>query len=283
MTSISDFIIAYSCNRSKFYFDSCSFIRNYSSAEGFQMATTGQGNSMFLKNCTFTKTSGYDRLISSVGKDGTIVEFEGCDVSDFGGILNTEPEGQSRVLLRGCEVNSSLSLVGGTMDDASVVMLEACSNGNIPTPELGVTEIETSFGTIKSSLSNYRTDGADDGEQTNAHSWEMASSASVKEFVNPLVSPPMVVWNDGSASPPGTSASETFDSGDEVDSRYNFTASGDPGRVGRHMNAVFSCTVNIPTGVDPEGCIFEMGNSSKGGYIGFNGSYDLVIRAGNGS
>lgn len=80
------------------------------------------------------------------------------------------------------------------------MLLEACEDGTQTVPSLGLTEILNSYGGIKSDLTRYRTGGADDGEQVNAHSWEMICSANAKELFQWLKSPPMVRWVDGGSS-----------------------------------------------------------------------------------
>jgi len=48
-------------------------------------------------------------------------------------------------------------------------------------------------------------------------------------------------------------------------------------------DAVFKCTIKIPSAIVPEGLIFEVGDSTTGAYVGFNGDGDLVFRAGDAS
>jgi predicted phage tail protein len=48
-------------------------------------------------------------------------------------------------------------------------------------------------------------------------------------------------------------------------------------------DAVFKCTLKIPSAIVPEGLIFEVGDSTTGAYVGFNGDGDLVFRAGDAS
>lgn len=82
---------------------------------------------------------------------------------------------------------------------------------------------------------------------------------------------------------PVASADETITSGDDVNSAFTYSSGGTPQNIGRSQNAVFKTTIKIPTATNPEGCIFEMGNVTRGGYCGFNGSYDLIVRCGDGA
>jgi len=47
-------------------------------------------------------------------------------------------------------------------------------------------------------------------------------------------------------------------------------------------DAVFECTVKLAEDIQPTGCIWEVGNSTLGAYLGFNDDGDLVARAGYG-
>jgi len=75
------------------------------------------------------------------------------------------------------------------------ILVEGCSSStNLTVAELGLTEYVDMWGTVKSDLTRYRTGGADDDENANAHSWEMVSSANALEIHNPLKTPPMMRW-----------------------------------------------------------------------------------------
>lgn len=172
------------------------FSRSGASSEGLELGTSGDGSRIEFFGCTFTKGSGIDQLMELVGAWGTRVLFEGCDVSDFGTILNNVPTTTVDVLLRGCEVASGATLVNGTLTVDCSVRLEACSNGTETTSVLGVSELEgfeNLYGTVKSTTAKTRSGGASDGD-TGQHSWDMLCSANVLELVGPLVSPPLVAW-----------------------------------------------------------------------------------------
>jgi predicted phage tail protein len=48
-------------------------------------------------------------------------------------------------------------------------------------------------------------------------------------------------------------------------------------------DAVFKCTIHIPSAIVPEGLIFEVGDSTTGAYVGFDSNGDLIFRAGDAS
>ncbi len=185
-------------------FRKCSFVRNGASAEGIELLGASDDGVAEFWDCDWTKGSGVDQLFESMSDNGGLggdVSLYGCDVSDFTNILNNNPANSGRLTLIGCEVHASYDLVNSTITDPRVrVALVGCSNGTITVPELGLTEIETFWGTVKSTLAKYRSTGADDGEQANAHAWEMVSSANAMELGGALESPPITIWDDGGSA-----------------------------------------------------------------------------------
>ena len=61
-------------------------------------------------------------------------------------------------------------------------------------------------------------------------------------------------------------------------------ASGTISQVGMSLtsDAVFESVIKLDADTQPTGCIWEVGNSTTGAYLGFNGDGDLVARAGYG-
>ena len=85
-------------------------------------------------------------------------------------------------------------------------------------------------------------------------------------------------WNFRDLAPTGAATSTT-----EKD--------GAIGSINGEQNAVFRCRVHVPSEIVsgtstkqciPAGCIWEVGNSTTGAYLGFDGNGDLVLRAGYG-
>lgn len=114
---------------------------------------------------------------------------------------------QTRAILDRCEIGASVTIFGGTIPNASNYGLAiGCTSGTITLPPLGLTVSARYEGTVQSSLSRYRTGGADDGKQANPHSWEMATNASALEIYNALESPPITRWLDPDASISGATA-----------------------------------------------------------------------------
>ncbi|KKN09818.1 hypothetical protein LCGC14_1042910 [marine sediment metagenome] len=180
-------------------FVNCTFDRNHANGEAMRMS--GRGASMLFRNCTFLKTLGEDVCFGTWTDYLNKVTLEDCDLSAFStikGSISTSLD----LILRRCKVKAGYTLVTTipTTWPHWRALMEGCTDGTITVPELGLTEIQTHYGTIKSSLSRYRTGGADDSEQANAHSWEMVSSANALELQQWIKTPPMVRWVDGGAS-----------------------------------------------------------------------------------
>ena len=80
---------------------------------------------------------------------------------------------------------------------------------------------------------------------------------------------------------PEITAHEMWNVGDGIGGVTTYIQ-GD-GKVEIDNTATFHCVVRVPAGIIPTGCIWEMGSSTSGAYIGFDGNGDLVLRAGAGS
>ncbi len=175
------------------------------------MVANGRGTKSIFRGCTFD-ASGGTPTGNFIGPkvDGEAWLFEDCDLSARGANLCTIDaitggNGNS-VTFRRCKLPTSYELVNGTLVNPSVYLLESCDSGTISDPELGITELETLWGTVKTVLTERRTGGAQDGEQANEHSWQMVSNANTEEVFSALVSPPIVHWVDPDATPSGATA-----------------------------------------------------------------------------
>lgn len=130
------------------------------------------------------------------------VRVEGVSMS--GTATNICTATQGRFTARRCALPTFTNLVSASQTSPeqgqAFAVLEACKTGTLTDPELGLTWRSDRAGVTKSSLSRYRTGGADDGEQANAHSWEMVSSSSALERVSWLESPPIVRWVNAGSS-----------------------------------------------------------------------------------
>lgn len=171
-----------------------------------QLATTGGWNSVkvysddlrfhnlsfslpgTVTNALFEASQSYDEL--------QVILVEGSDLSGFSKLFKTKTGINGLVRVARCQLKSGYTAVDGSYPSGLRVHLEACAVGTITAPALGVSHFGGIRGTIESSLSQYRTGGADDGEQANAYSWEMAANANAAEVYLPLESPPLTRWVD---------------------------------------------------------------------------------------
>lgn len=121
------------------------------------------------------------------------VAFSGTASNAF--ILGNGSNNQGRITIEDCVTPSYSTLVSVTFDSyAPQVKLHRCVSGTITVPAIGPTSDVSVTGTVSTTLTRYRTGGADDGEQANAHSWEMAANANAADFTTDLVSPPLTRW-----------------------------------------------------------------------------------------
>lgn len=81
----------------------------------------------------------------------------------------------------------------------------------------------------------------------------------------------------------GADADQSTAAGTNVSSALGteWAASASSPEFDRGASGVWAVTINVPSGIDPLGCIFEMGGDVKGCYLGFDSSGDLIWRAGN--
>ena len=158
-----------------------------------------------FRDCTFTPHASQTHLVGFVTLTSGKLIIENSDLSGFPNNLSTwsTANGGLELIVRRCAVPSAWITSApytGTLGANGSIILESCASGTITVPPLWLSRRHDGWGAIASSLSRYRTGGADDGEQANAHSWEMVSNANALEVYNPLESPPMVVWVAGGAS-----------------------------------------------------------------------------------
>lgn len=134
----------------------------------FAVSTGARERARFV-GVTFsgTVTNLFDGNTNSIGE----FTFEGCLAPSYTNVFGTASASPlARYNLNG--------LLSGTLSAALLP----------PTNQVDFN------GTVKALTSRYRTSGADDGSQANAHSWEMASNASAGAFTTPLFSPPITRW-----------------------------------------------------------------------------------------
>lgn len=146
--------------------------------------------------------------------DNSHILLEACDLSvDTDEVVGGFDQGQIDVVIRRCKMLASFSAIfGSIIHPLTRVLLEGCTDGTITVPELGLTELSTFYGTVKSTLAVYRTGGANDGENVNAYSWEMATNANALEQFGALETPPMPRWVDPDTTPSGATTQGIFTS-----------------------------------------------------------------------
>jgi len=130
------------------------------------------------------------------GTDGYPIRITDADLSDFTNLCTT---GSGNFHFLRCKTKTGFNLVSTTPDYDGSAIAESCDDGTITDPALGLTRLESHWGSIESTLARYRTDGADDGEQANAFAWDMSSSANAQEAYLALASPPITAWVDAGA------------------------------------------------------------------------------------
>ena len=149
-------------------------------------------------NCDLVKAGAETSLILGMDHNAHYI-FEGCDLTDWTTIVQAADSG-AKVHIKQCQMKSGFALFSGTIAGGQeFLFVRSHSDTNITVPKLGLQELQLFTGAITADLTSFRTGGADDGEQANAHSWKMVSNANTLEFFDPLCTPWGVRWVDGGA------------------------------------------------------------------------------------
>lgn len=143
----------------------------------------------------------------------TGVTIEDSDLSAVTNLAAVNAVGLFEIEFKRCKLHASAVAAFGTMSSRFLsVYLENCDDGTITLPPLGLTSKDTYFGKVSSTLTCYRTGGADDGLQANPHSWEMTTNANALEIYSPLESIFRYRFVDPDASIAGATAKGIFTS-----------------------------------------------------------------------
>lgn len=168
------------------------------------------------------------------------------------------------VICRRCNLASGYVMRGTWARRYGSVTLENCAVGTITDPALGLTGYSDYNGEIATTLTRYRTGGADDGEQVNAYSVEMTANSSTLEIYLPLeitlgsrwVGPKTVISGATAAgictsyraAPLATPAALTTDSV----STWNGTGVGTKQKITHTLSNAQTLTVYVASGVTLE-------------------------------
>jgi hypothetical protein len=237
----------------------CTFAVNFTGADTsevrLQFGDNYRGDFRVLEDCTFDFSgmtgkrcrifawAGNNRIVNPTLVNGTWfsieragfegsckIVIENADLSAATAALFTQvsssDQGVCEAILRRCKVPATVSAT--IVRPGNTLLLDNCDDGTISVPAL-VNGLYDYRGTVLTTLSRYRTGGADDGEQANAHSWEMAANANAVEIYGALASPPLARWVDPDASISGATAKGIFTSTrcDPLATPTNLTTDGD--------------------------------------------------------
>jgi hypothetical protein len=155
-------------------------------------------------NCNFVQSAANQTELIFILERFCEATFDSCDLSDWDEILeNTENYG--KLTVRKCLLKSGFSLYTGAAAAGMRLINEGShSDTSMSVRKLGLQELNDYYGTILSDLTRYRTGGATDGLQANAHCWSMTTTAESSEFYEALESPPLTRFVNPDASPSGT-------------------------------------------------------------------------------
>lgn len=180
-------------------FEECSFIFGTTAAAHIRF---GGGKAVF-KNCTVDLSSVVGTLTRllyyEAARQHADVLFLSCNLLSSGtGSYTTLLEifgsnaSPGKFVFQKCKIPGSGLVSHNNSDDTSVIFDACSSSSTITDPPLQ--NIYHYQGTSLCDLTRYRTGGADDGENANAYSVEMATNANATELYAPLIGPPLQRW-----------------------------------------------------------------------------------------
>jgi len=165
---------------------------------------------VLFSDCVFTPTTTQINLFKGGNNFCGSVEVVDCDLSSFpGDLLDPSEDLNGPLVLKNCNIPSaweSASSASSAMAKFGSYSIYYSANGTVSTVPTGLRFFENYFGTAKTTTSQYRTGGADDGEQINEYSLEMATNSNAVEIYNPLEITLGSRWIAPDASPSGATA-----------------------------------------------------------------------------
>lgn len=171
--------------------------------------STNRGGDLYIDNCSFvfggSVTGTFVTEILTAISPG-VFRISNCDLSFIPTLVNVGGSSAYDCRFSNCNLKSSYAVYTGTIQTDQEITVANSTSGTISVPALGLNNYENYYGSIASTLSVYRTGGADDGLQTNAYSWGMTTNSNALEIYKPLASPPISVFVDPDASPSGATA-----------------------------------------------------------------------------
>jgi hypothetical protein len=190
----------------------CTF--DFSGASSIQGVYLGEGGQATLKMCKFIPKTGQSYWFTTFPQnEGLTLVCEDCDFSGVAGLLQGVSGTTGSAKFRRCRLEPSWTAIGsGIGSDTFEITIESCDDGTISDPPMGLNHYESATGTAKHATAAYRTGGADDGEQVNAYSLEMTTSANAAEIYSSLEITLGSRWIAPDASPSGATAQGIFTS-----------------------------------------------------------------------
>ncbi len=179
--------------RGYYIFKNCTIDLSGSTNAGVMISVTGNGSVMRMMGGTIKAYPSTQTSLFSTNGPGVLIILEGVDIQNQITTLITGNNGGG-FIARDCILPTFTAHLNGspTVPETAFVRFERCKTGTVTVPALGFTYEENLRGSIASSLSRYRTGGADDGFQANAHSWELISNANVVDNITYLETPPLI-------------------------------------------------------------------------------------------
>jgi hypothetical protein len=164
------------------------FTHTYGPHKGYYNRLTLTSAGVVLEECNFIDAAGIIATGGSYGLSPS-AEIRNCDLSSINGLSFLVMEGggkSSKIYFSKCKLPSSYNLTYATLTGRHFELLGVdCDDGVISSQE-GVSFKRTFYGDQTTSITEYRTSGANDG--TNDFSWKIVSNANAIETYAPFES-----------------------------------------------------------------------------------------------
>lgn len=179
------------------YFRSCTLRSQLDYLLG---GSTDRGAIVECVNCDIQHVNtGY--LLKTATNPNSRFTFIGCDLTDIDTLVESALGAGSEVIIRNCQLKSGFTRSTASPARGARILLEGSSSStNLSTPVLGLQALEDRYGVTTSVTAQYRTNGANDLQQANAHAWSMVSNSNAVTWYDRHYGPWSAIWVTGGSS-----------------------------------------------------------------------------------
>jgi hypothetical protein len=155
------------------YFQSCNF--QFTNAVRFKTNSFAQAE-IFADDCVFNNFTTFIEPLSNHERN-PVKRLINCSLPDTDYIISAGASTE-KIELHHCNLKSGFSLFSGTPHSENVIVVNS-HVGALSNPQVGITKVGSAKGEVATSITAYRSSGANNGTQD--FSWTMVSTSVAKE------------------------------------------------------------------------------------------------------